>query len=142
MKAMFVTLSLILVFGCSSNWSTNPSEQSSEATESSATLHDGDLQYRLSDIEPQELPCETNETGILELTNPMNTSIHCYVNFDELIEIPAHSQYSLVIGRGAYIVQWWPTSISHYDDEVIVTMCETMQLSLNPRRACKNELFR
>lgn len=136
MKALLSMLPLLMLLGCSSDWSTSPNTDAPEAA-AVYTLEEVNITSPLTDIEPPQLPCETNHTGFLALVNPANAPVTFRWGASNSVQLLPRTKTMLEVPMGAQSVQWCPSTHAHYEEFALVPLCETITLTFDPLRPCR-----
>ncbi len=139
MKKLLFFVPLLFVLGCS-NWSTNPAEQESEANATMQLTANGDAVNAIDDIEPGELPCETNFTGFVRIENPTNREVTCRLDQDRTFTMGPHGLLTVEVSEGAYEIFWRGLDGSYYQYE-LVGRCKTTPISYDAHEACNAKVI-
>ncbi len=140
MKMITIITALLLVLGCSSNWSTNPAGQEYETNVSLQLLDDGSWVTPVSDVEPQDPECATHVFGYVQMENPCNSPVSCRIDQEIPCLIPAGGEFTMQASQGYHTLYWYGVS-GIYEQSVYVPRCKTAEVAFEQNLARKLNVY-
>jgi hypothetical protein len=139
MKALLLSmLTLLFLLGCSSSSSNGPTAPIIEENEAiQAIEHNNDSDSPVTDIEPGEPLCFTENFGWVELANPSGRPVRVEIGTQISVLVPAGSELTVQVGAGWHELTWRPDKQMPYSEPVPVGTCDTTQKTFSPAFAYK-----
>lgn len=134
MKALLLTmLTLLFLIGCSSEDSSlSPTQppiiEENEAIQAIESYNDDSP---ISDIEPGEPLCLTENFGWVRLSNPCGSPVRVSIGTQVTITVAAASELTVRVNAGWHQLTWRPNKQMPYTEPVAVVTCDTTEKAFN-----------
>lgn len=132
MKALLLTmLTLLVLIGCSSEESTyNPTQPTIiEENEAIQAIENDNGDRPVTDIEPGEPLCLTENFGWVELSNPQGRPVRVDIGTDISVTVAAGSDLIIEVDAGWHELTWQTKHQRPYTELVPVSTCDTTEIT-------------